>query len=501
VDGDLQATLNFNLPPAWFIPGTAYVLQLDPGNSLPETEEGNNRFPATGNQSFNFVDAPEINLVIVPVIYARPGAPVTNPELNDLVSLVGYINRLYPVAKINVSVRSPAHTFSGDLRTSAGWSQLLNDITAIHAIEDPGQAKIYYGLVDFYSADGCAGGCTAGQAWLNSPTQPLLKTAIGIAKYPPDPEQVGLTLAHELAHNYGRLHAPCGLGVFDLDPSYPYVTPNRAPIGQWGYDPVAGKLYHPLNTYDLMGYCDPKWISDYNYHALFQSFRWAEGWTVDLPNKVYLPTVLRGSAGLTGPEPVVGSSLVLRGYFAEDGSLYVAPLFSEPGAIIAQPGVNRNRVALLDATGSMLMTLPLQMTRFAVEKLQEGSMSEGFQVALPALEGLAKIQVFLNDKLVYEETASGVLTTLAAPTQSVDKNGDLALSWSPEAFSGELVFRVLFSGDGGQTWTVLAMNASSPEVAIPADILTGAADPVLLVQASDGIQTSEITIDLGEMYR
>ena len=66
--------------------------------------------------------------------------------------------------------------------------------------------------------------------------------------------------AHELGHNFGRSHAPCG-GVSSSDPNYPYAG---GVIGQWGYDMTAGTLKPPTST-DLMGYCGSNWISDYTY--------------------------------------------------------------------------------------------------------------------------------------------------------------------------------------------------------------------------------------------
>lgn len=53
-------------------------------------------------------------------------------------------------------------------------------------------------------------------------------------------------------------HAPCGT---DGDPSYPYTDGN---IGVWGYDFRTGTLVVPSRP-DLMSYCDPHWISDYNF--------------------------------------------------------------------------------------------------------------------------------------------------------------------------------------------------------------------------------------------
>lgn len=70
-------------------------------------------------------------------------------------------------------------------------------------------------------------------------------------------------VAHELGHNWGRNHAPCGSPA-GLDTSYPYPDGST---GVYGLD-VAAQSLKPPSTRDIMGYCDPKWIGDYSYKAI-----------------------------------------------------------------------------------------------------------------------------------------------------------------------------------------------------------------------------------------
>ena len=72
---------------------------------------------------------------------------------------------------------------------------------------------------------------------------------------------------HELGHNHGREHAPCGVSG---DANYPY---NGGSIGVYGYDLLTGQLFSPNEHADMMSYCDPTWISDYNFLALFDRVR------------------------------------------------------------------------------------------------------------------------------------------------------------------------------------------------------------------------------------
>jgi hypothetical protein len=74
-------------------------------------------------------------------------------------------------------------------------------------------------------------------------------------------------MAHEVAHTLGRLHAPCGAPQ-QVDPKYPYAG---GAIGMWGYDFLLDQLVDPdpSKVHDVMSYCQPVWISDYNYAGLF----------------------------------------------------------------------------------------------------------------------------------------------------------------------------------------------------------------------------------------
>ena len=75
----------------------------------------------------------------------------------------------------------------------------------------------------------------------------------------------------EVAHTFGRLHAPCtppdgGVAPMGLDPNYP---DKNGSIVVWGYDIVNKKLYDPAKFVDIQSYYNPVWISDYTYSAIF----------------------------------------------------------------------------------------------------------------------------------------------------------------------------------------------------------------------------------------
>jgi hypothetical protein len=154
---------------------------------------------------------------------------------------------VHPLATVNVEVRA-VYTYSDTAQIQSGdgngvWLRILSQMSALQAAE--GGTKNYYGVIAVPYGGGIAGyGYVPGRS---SVGWDKLPSASGVA-------------AHELGHNFGRSHAPCG-GVASPDPNYPYAG---GVTGQWGYDLVAGVLKPPTNT-DLMGYCGSNWISDYTY--------------------------------------------------------------------------------------------------------------------------------------------------------------------------------------------------------------------------------------------
>src|SRR4029079_13403049 len=121
-------------------------------------------------------------------------------------------------------------------------------------------AKYYFGLLKPTNTfqEFCRGGCTAGISYIGNLRQTGTRVGLGLAYG--DELSAGI-MAHEVGHAHGRPHAPCApRGIQSVDPGYPY---DQADIGVWAYDVRTMKFLDPSTTKDIMGYCDPKWISDY----------------------------------------------------------------------------------------------------------------------------------------------------------------------------------------------------------------------------------------------
>ncbi len=203
-------------------------------------------------------------VVLVPIRY---GADDSNrePDLSEE-QLERYRDRLFgmfPTPELDLEVRETVTWPNAVLPNGQGWANLLQAVLNLRAQDDAPPNVYYYGI--FAPAESfrryCGRGCVAGLGPLPGPMDNYGRGAIGLGF---GGESSANTCVHELGHATGRSHAPCQ--VRDADPNFPYPDGR---IGVWGYDITSGALRSPSGHSDVMSYCDPVWISDYNFGALF----------------------------------------------------------------------------------------------------------------------------------------------------------------------------------------------------------------------------------------
>jgi Peptidase M66 len=478
-ESSLAETLNFNLPANWLSAGTAYVLQLDPGNTIRETNEANNRYPPDGQASFNFQDAPTLDIVVVPVHYARPGAPATDPPTADLSYVTWMPIQVYPLSRINYTLHSSI-TFSGDLRASdgSGWEQLLNQITDVHVQGDPGEHDVYYGLVDSVGADGCGGGCIAGIGWINQPPLShgyLSKSAVGFAGFAGNRNEASPIMTHEIGHTFGRYHSPCGT-TSALGP-YPY--PN-ASLGQWGYDNGAGQLLDPNVYRDYMSYCDPAWTSDFTYRAVFDAWSWVSN-----------PF---GAASL--PQAGITDAWVVSGSFDQTDHWQVSPAHVQPVPQASRAGSGPLRLDMVDGTGRVLQSQSFASVSVALDLFRTGFYQQGFRVSLPVMPAAAGFRIYRSNQLLYERSVTGPAPRLANTAQTSVSAAGKRIGWSLAAGPASATYNIRVSWDGGQTWQVLAIDQAEPSISLPPAAVKRGPPTLVEVQASDGVRTDTRTYSM-----
>jgi len=207
----------------------------------------------------------QLKVTLVPFQYNGDGSgrlPDTSAAQQEVVRQE--IWRRYPAASVQVSVRAP-FAYSGSISASgSGFSQALQSLVSLRQQDGVASDVYYMGVFEPQSSFSayCGGGCVTGLCGIGtSPNDATVRACVGIGY---TGTESGITAAHEIGHAHGRYHAPCG-GAAGPDPGFPY---SNGAIGAWGYDLISNALVDPAQGKDLMGYCQPEWISDYNFNAL-----------------------------------------------------------------------------------------------------------------------------------------------------------------------------------------------------------------------------------------
>jgi PKD repeat protein len=423
---DLAQQWTGTVPAAWVEPGLEVRLTLDPADDLPETNETNNQRalkPAVGRGSV-------LQLTNVPVVLQ--GVTGTPLDLQPIVT------SLWPVKAVQVAARAP-YTFSGTLgaNDTNAWGSLLQNINALRVAD--GSTRDYYGWVHLTYRAGIAG--------------------IG---YVGDPAAVGRddspdTGAHELGHNLGRSHAPCG-NVSGADPAFPYPG---GKIGSWGYDATRKVLVDPATNTDLMGYCDPAWVSDFNYLAVQSHLE-------------QLPDVTPKLA-LT-PMPVVLVAGIIRG----GAEVSVRPL----QRLVTTPSLSAN------GTWALRLTKPdgaQQSVPFAPVAVSDSLGDEQhFTFTIPDPGALVALEVLHDGSVVHRALESPLQAAQpnTPPRLERESASSVRLTWGAGAAT------LVHVADDG-TRTTLALWLSGGAAVVPTTGLRGGHYDV---SVSTGLNAEQLTL-------
>jgi len=268
-----STTWDVMLPASLIQPDTTIAVVLDPGGQ-------NVSAPAW---TIHATPVPDLDIEFIPMVLAGGTPTITADEVQAVVQA---ITRLHPLARIVATVGAPFTPSIFDISTAENVNQVLLDLETKRIAD--GELQTYYQGV-WQAGVTCS---YAGLALIGSPDSPANRSSLVVVGAP-------ITSAHELGHNLGLQHAPCG-SVMSPDPDYPYpeglIGPGQ-PVDITGpgllpVDPQQ-QLYH-----DLMGYCGQFWISDYNYIKEFEALTRQEA--PGNPSGVAASIVVSGVQGAGG---------------------------------------------------------------------------------------------------------------------------------------------------------------------------------------------------------
>jgi hypothetical protein len=428
----LSRSWNVPVPGSLVVPGLQLLAEVDPAGAIPEGNESNNQFPLSGSPAAVNVQAlPTFALRFVPVLQQVNGMQ-GNITAGNQENFLADLKKELPVGAYDADIRAPYTTSAPALQGSnanGAWGTILSEVLALRAAD--ASTRYYYGVVKVTYGSGVAGiGYVGGGA----------RTALGW-DYLPSGSSI---MAHELGHNMGRWHAPCG-GPAQPDPGYPYPG---GQIGVWGLDLSTLALKAPTLP-DLMTYCGPSWVSDYNWSGM---------------------VTYRMSGPNNAPEAGAGAGLLIWGRIGANG-IVLEPAFQVPLAGAPRPAPGPHQLELLDPGGR-----PLSRIGFAaplVADLPGAERHFAFVVPLPGTGGTpAGIRVSAGSRSAVRmrgPTAAAVEISVTRPAP-----GQVELRWDATRHPMVLV------RDAGGRILSFARNGV-------ARVFTSAVD--LDLQLSDGVGT------------
>jgi hypothetical protein len=269
-DDDPASVFVFSVEGAQVQPSTRLSVRVLDGTqpAVAPGEVSQARYPRDGGTLPLSAGLPggALKITLVPMRYDADGSgrlPDTSP--GQLETMRALLRAIYPVDEVVLTVREPVPWSASLSLTGNVKFGTMNNLLVDLREQDKAPGDVYYyALVapaKSFSAY-CGGSCVTGQSFVVSdPGDADIRVGSGLGF---SGEDSAWTLAHELGHMHGRSHAPCG--VTSSDAKFPY---SKGATGVWGHDERSHTFFPPDTTRDLMGYCEPTWISDYTYRALF----------------------------------------------------------------------------------------------------------------------------------------------------------------------------------------------------------------------------------------
>lgn len=347
--GVLSNSWNVLVPGALVQPGLRILADVDPNGAVPEADKGNNQFPLSGTPiPVNVRALPVFSVSMVPVLQQANGL-AGNVTGANLPSFLADLKQLLPVGASEADIHPVYTTTAPVLQSDNGnnaWSVILNELLALRTAD--ASSRYYYGVVRTSYSSG-----VAGMGFVGGPAQ----TAVGWDFLP----SASNVMAHEIGHNMGRQHAPCG-AASGLDSGFPYAG---GAIGAWGLQ-LNGLIPKPPTTSDLMGYCQPAWISDYTWTGMIE---------------------YRQSGPGTSAAGGLGDGLLVWGRITPD-RIVLEPAFRVPASSATAPIPGDDRLDLLGSDGRVLGTVRFEAP--AVADLPVGRERQ-FAFVVPAGAGLEAI--------------------------------------------------------------------------------------------------------------
>lgn len=476
---------------------------VDPDGALSETNESNNRFPASGDISINFSKRkPTMKVIGQRLRYYPSGYAGTQYAGGWAVNggAADWFEQLLPIQNnainyvVNSGYKNWTQTMSTDgqhnLITSLNVQWLLQNVFAwLFGSGAYTNARQVYGWVP-------AGSSLGGHA--DMPVYPhaggLGVVAIGNdtpGVSTDNPGSGALIFGHELVHDYNVKHTNTAdaCGSSDSSTNWPY---SNSSIQEYGFNPFTAKVYDPANTQDIMSYCPAGgstqgWISPFTWQTMFNKF--SPSLTAQMPTPVGGP-VLAVNATLNNPA------------LAGEGGQFDDLQKVDTDAPNVMPAPGDYSVQLRNAANGVLATYSFTVT-FQSEYSTGGPTSDAASprpaasvaMVVPWVDGAASV-VLLHNSIVLDTqsvSANAPVVQITSPNAAAawPAGSTQTLTWNGSDADGDVLRYSVFYSHNGVDWALLADGLTASSLDVNVDALAGGANARFRVVATDGVLTTD----------
>ena len=498
----------------------SFYAEVDPDHTITETNEGNNRYPASGTLSYSFRKRDVLKTVGWRLRYHPSGYAGEQYAGGWAVNggAADWWEQLLPIRNngINYVLKSGYLNWTTSLGSGDGQHALISYLNLEWMKEN---------LFSWIFGTGTLTGAQHVYGWAPNAgysgghaDMPIYPHAgglgvVGIGTDRPgtstdNPGGGAYIFGHELTHDYDVLHTNVAgdCGSTDGNSNFPYSS---ASIQEFGFNPVTGKIYDPASTHDLMSYCPAGgskqgWISPFTWSRVFGG----------------LATTALNAAAASPQQPNVG---LLYETTAAQSLLVNATIFN-PAMQPARAGQLGDLVridgglayetlqgdyAIQLRQGNTILAQRTFTLTFQSEYAGHGgthpegsdepppfppepSAQADVAFIMPWADGADSVALVHNGEVLDQRRVSAHAPSvlITSPTVAITwpAGSTQTITWRGSDADGDaLVYSLLYSNDGGANWVLLADHLTKPEYSLPVDSLAGGANARFRVVANDGL--------------
>jgi len=335
------------------------------------------------------------------------------PVLPELDALKRNLQKFWPLSDIKLKVTAP---LLSQAKNPTDLGTLLNELTFY--AQSQNESVYYYGYVARDVIDDQFSGLAYGD---------FTKTAVGA-----DDDDLSELHAHELGHNFGLGHINCG-GPLRTDEFYPYDAES---IGSVGVGPALPTLLQPEVYKDVMSYCWPKHVSDYNYEKVQDHIN------SNPPSSFNSEQVKSNPMGIDNHSRLdnVSSGLYIDGIINKEGEVIIYNIIPTNNVKKAKTQ-QRMQVSTISSTGEVAIA------ELNLPKVGHGNDLERFFYGYLPVDSLKKIVIATADKEwsfeAEKHTTDKNLESTLKDLVSIGMIGDkVCLSWPDNDYNQASLFYI-----------------------------------------------------------